>query len=254
MRRFGLGALAALALAVGTVRAQDEQAAVREILDRATKALGGTDKTAKFSDVTCKAKARVSEDGNDISFSADLSLQGFERMRIDMTVLAGGQNNSVLMVLNGDKAWGKSPNQDKGQEAPKGVAPLLQHLMMAMRAGNHPTALAAAKGFTLAPGGEAKINDTTATILRLSRKDFAEITLYYDKKSGLPLKSETRAKQPDGDQEKSFEFYFSDFKDVGGAKHFGRVKIVSEGKDVTEVEFTEIKAGEKFEASTFEKP
>ena len=255
MRTFGLGiVVTGLLLVTGAARAQDEQAAVRDILDKATRALGGADKAAKFSDVTCKAKASFSEGGTDITISADLSLQGFDRMRMDVSVTAGGQNNMLLMVVNGDKAWGKSPNQEKAEEAPKGVAPLLQHLMLAMRAANHPTALAAAKGFTLAPGGEAKVNDATATILRLSRKDFAEIVLYYDKKTGLPLKSETRAKEPDSGQEKSFEFHFSEFKDAGGAKHFHRVKLVADGKDLADVEFSDFKVGEKFEASTFEKP
>src|SRR5438045_1025652 len=81
VRTLGLGVVAAcLLLVTGAARAQDEQAAVRDILDKATKALGGAEKAAKFSDVTCKAKASFSEGGTDISISADLSLQGFDRM------------------------------------------------------------------------------------------------------------------------------------------------------------------------------
>src|SRR5262249_44433365 len=106
----------------------------------------------------------------------------------------------------------------------------------------------------LAAGGESKVNDIDAAILRISPKDQADINLYFDKKTGLPLKAETRLKEPNGGMEANFEFYFSDFKDVDGVKFFGKFKFVREGKDLAEVELSDFKVDQKFEAATFEKP
>jgi hypothetical protein len=45
-----------------------------------------------------------------------------------------------------------------------------------------------------------------------------------------------------------------DFKDVNGVIHPHRFKVSKDGKAVAEFELTEVKVGQKFDASTFEKP
>jgi hypothetical protein len=255
VRTFGLGVLAAgLLLAAGAARAEDEKAAVKEILVKAIKAVGGADKAAKLDAITVKGKAGVSEGGMEVTFTLEGSAKAFDRVRLDVSATINGMTKRAMMVVNGDKAWARDSERDKIEEAPKEIVHLLQTFILAVRSAGNPASLATEKSFTLAPGGEAKVNDSTTVILRLTRKDHPEVSLFYDKTTGYPLKVETRMKEPNGNEEKPYEFHFSDYKDIGGVKHFTRVKVLRDGKDLIEIEFSELKAAEKFEASTFEKP
>jgi outer membrane lipoprotein-sorting protein len=247
-------ALLALTFTFAGVARADDQAEVKAILDKAVQALGGADKAAKLSDVTLKGKTTISEGGMDVAFSFDLSMQSYDRIRMDVTIVAGGMTNKAVLVMNGDKAWARDSNRDKVEEAPKEIAPLFQQFLLSLRSAADPSGLRARKELTVAAGGVGTVGEAECALLRVSRKDFADITMYFNAKSGLPLKSETRIKEPEGAEEKSYEFHFSDFKDIDGAKHFGKVKIVRDGKDLAEIELTDFKLGEKFEANTFEKP
>ena len=246
---FSVGLAFALA---GVVRADD--AAVKELLDQAIKAAGGADKAASLNSASVKTKAKISMGGMDVELTGDLSLHGHERIRFDMTVSLGGMVNRALMVVNGDKMWGKDSNNNKVEEAPKEVVPVIQQVFASLRMPGNPAALLANKDVKLAHGGEAKVNDVAVSILRVSRKDRPDINIYFDKKTGLAVKCETQIKEPDGGEEKAYQFHFSEFKEVNGVKHFGRVKIVRDGMDVVEVELSEFKFGEKFEANAFDKP
>lgn len=230
----------------------DDQAA-KELIDKVVKAYGGADQTKKLEAIALKGKATASEGGMDISFNFDASIEGLDKIKLDAEITAAGQTMRIVMVVNGDKGWAYNAAQNKTEDAPKGAVPMMRQFLTALRGPGNPLALVH-KDIQLSHGGEAKINDTDAVILRVTRKDFNEVIMYFDKKTGLPLKSETKIKEPSQDEERTYEFHYSDFKKVDGVQHPHRVKIVQAGKDLAEIEFSEIKVDQKFEASTFDKP
>jgi outer membrane lipoprotein-sorting protein len=232
----------------------DDAAAVKELLDKAIKATGGADKTAKLASASLKGKGKVTEGGNTAEMSFDLSMQDFDRIRVELMVMEGGQSHGGVMVMSRDKVWFKDNDRNKVDELPGEIAPVVHQFYLAMRLASNPGALAGHKDLTLGHGGEGKVDEKTAAILRVSRKDRSDINIFYDTKSGLPLKAESQIKTPNESEEKKYEFQFSEFKEVDGVKHYSKIKILRDGKDMLEMELSDVKFGEKFEANTFEKP
>ncbi len=253
MRKFAMLAVCA-ALALAAKSQADDSTAVKELLDKAVNAIGGADKAAGINVATIKGKAKATEGGMSIEFSFDLTMQEFDRLRMDITVMVGGQMQQALIVMNGDKMWLKDSQRNKVEEAPKEIQSVMQQFFLAIRMSGNLAKLVGQKDVELTHGGEGKVNDTPAAILRISRKQRPDISIFFDTKTGLPLKSESQIKDPDGAEEKKYEFLFSDFKDVNGTKIFGKIGVHRDGKELVEMELSEFKFGEKLEANTFDKP
>ncbi len=230
----------------------DDATAVKELLDKALRAHGGSAKAAALNEVTLKGKAQASEGGQTEQFEFELSFKDLDKARLEITHMGNGSVDKATMVIAGDKVWGRDQNRGKTDEAPEPVKAAIQSFMLAIIAPANPTSFEKRKDLTLAHGGEAKVGDQTAAVLRISRKDSPDLMIYFDQNTGLPLKSETQIKEPNG-EERTFAFEFSDFKEEGGVKHYGKIKLLRDGKNLAEIEVTDFKAGEKIEASTFEK-
>jgi outer membrane lipoprotein-sorting protein len=241
-------ALLALAV-VAPLRADD---AAKALLDKAIKAQGGAEAAAKLTDIGLKAKGQVMEGNMTVEMSFDMSISAFDRVRMGLSINEGGRTHRGMMVLNGDKAHFKDADTNREENPPPEVVPTIQSVVLAVRAPGTPAALLAAKNLTLTHGGEAKVDDTAAEVLRISRKDRPDVTLYFDKKTHLPLKAETSFKE--GANDVALVFTYSDFKEFGGVKHFTKVKMTASDKITMDLELTELKLGVKFEANTFEKP
>jgi hypothetical protein len=111
------------------------------------------------------------------------------------------------------------------------------------------------KGFTLAILGEMKVGDKETVGLQVSYKDRRDVNLYFDKKTGLLVKSETRSKDVmGGNQEFTAETFFSDYKDQGGVQRPTELEMKRDGKDFAKMEITEYQGHDKLDASTFAKP
>jgi hypothetical protein len=233
----------------GTACADD---AAKDLLEKATKAHGGD--AAKLQNLTLKGKSSISQGGVTIDLSFDMSMQGLDKVRMaaEVSIGAGGKN-SMTIVLNNDKAWAFNPSDNKTEEAPKDAGALFRQFMMTIRAAASPTNISG-KDLQLAHGGEGKVGETTTSILRISQKDQPDITLHYDKATFLPVKAETRLTEPNGGGEANYEFLFSDFRATGGVKHFAKFKLLRDGKELAEVELSDFKVDQQFEASTFAKP
>ncbi|HLW67482.1 MAG TPA: hypothetical protein VKS79_19360 [Gemmataceae bacterium] len=246
MRFTALLAIACIVILASSAPADD----AKNILDQAVKAQGGPANAAKLQNAFLKGKSSVTDGGNGLTLAFELSMQGLDKARLELEI------NSMFHLtvgLNGDRSWRYDPNQNKTEEGKKEETALVRQFLMTIRAAVSPASITG-KDLQLAHGGEGKVNDAEVVILRISQKDRPDISLLYDKKTGLPLKAETRLKEPNGGMEANYEFFFSDFKDVDGVKHFAKIKFVREGKDVAEVELSDFKVDQKFEAAIFDKP
>jgi len=246
MRSCGLTATVFALLFVGAVHADD----AKDILDMAVKAQGGAGNAAKLQNTFLKGKSTITDGGNGLTLAFEISTQDLDKAKMELEI------NSMFHLtvgLNGDKSWRYDPRLNKTEEGKKGETALVRQFLMTIRAAASPASISG-KELQLAHGGEGKVGDAEAVILRISQKDQPDISLFYGKKTGLPLKAETRLKEPNSGMEANFEFFFSDFKDIDGIRHFAKFKFAREGKDIAEIELTDFKFDQKFEASTFEKP
>src|SRR5438552_11847371 len=237
-----------LLLAAGAGRA-DEQPDAKVLLDKAIKAMGGEAKLAKLGTVSAKAKITGSPGGQEITVELDGVWQGMSQYRADADVQEGGNNFKGVLVFNGDKGWIKKG--DNTRDAPEGVARFIQNIFYA---GRMPQLLPALrdKAYKLAPLGEVQVGTQAALGLSISHKDRKDVSLFFDKDNGLPIKSEVRVTEPGG-KEITVEFHYSDYKDFDGVKLCSKLTIKVDELEF-KMELSELKGVEKVDAGQFDRP
>jgi negative regulator of sigma E activity len=222
------------------------------ILDRAIKAMGGADKLDTFQGATWKSKGTFQTENLKLEFTDEWSAQadGQYHWHFDVT-LDGGMRTGTL-VLNKDKGWYREDNV-KTQDLDKEALALVLTDFRAVRIAERLTTLKD-KAYQLAPLGELKIEDRAAVGIKVTHKDWPDLDLFFDKESGLPIRSELRFKESRDGQEVVHTFYFKDYKEVKGVMHFTTISLRRDDKPLMHLELTEVELHEKLDESTFDKP
>jgi hypothetical protein len=232
----------------GLLRA-DDQADALAVVDKALKAMGGEAKVAKFKAGTWKGKATAQEGGNEIVIINEGTWQGTDKLQMEAEVTEGGKTEKVVAVINGDKGWVKV--KEMVREAPEGVLPMMKSGLYALQM-VHLLPDLKGKEFTLSDLGDVKVGDKPALGIGVSHKDHKDVSLFFDKETGLPAKSEVRVSDPSG-KEITIEYLYSDYKDADGIKHPMKITIKVDGKEFV-LELSEVKSKDKVEESGFAKP
>ena len=89
--------------------------------------------------------------------------------------------------------------------------------------------------------------------LSISHPDRKDVSLFFDKDKGLPIKSEVRLTEPRSDKEITIEFQYSDYRDFDGVLLCGKIAFKADDKEFT-MELSEIKAAPKVDDSQFDRP
>jgi outer membrane lipoprotein-sorting protein len=238
-----------LVLAVAAQARADDQADIKAVVDKAIKSMGGEAQLAKLKAATFKGKGNFQEGGQEITFAYDGALQGTDKYRMEMDATINGMNMKIVMVLNGDKGWGK--HMDQVEDLPAEVRTIMTDALYAIRL---PHVLPSLKdpAFTVSHLGEMKVGDRQAVGLHVVRKERRDVNIFFDKETGQPLKTEVRLTDPQN-KEIALESHYSDYKDFSGLKHFAKITFKADGKEFV-TELTEIQPQEKIDDSTFLKP
>jgi hypothetical protein len=233
----------------GPVRAAEGDA--RAIVEKAVKAVGGAEKLGKFPAATWKGKGKFYGMGEGIEFSGEWWVAAPERTRAEVDFEVNGMKIKFVRVVNGDKGWSKANDMVEDMDAET-----LAEEKASMYAGWVATLapLLKDKAFQLSPLGESKVGDKTVVGVKVSRKDRRDVSLYFDKESGLLHKSEFRAKDVMAGNEFTQESLPSDYQEIQGVKRARKVTINRDGKRFVEVEIQEIKLLEKPDENVFTKP
>jgi hypothetical protein len=182
--------------------------------------------------------------------AGEITTQMPRQMKLDIQVEAQGQNVTLVYVFNGDKAW----LQVAGQTTPvKGKE--LDDLKEELHAQQVETLvpLLKDKAYKLHALGEAKVGGRPAVGVRVESKGHKDVNLYFDKKTGLLVKSERRALD-DAEKEVTEETFYSNYKDVSGVKVPMKVVVHHDGKKHLEMEMTEYRFLDKLDDSEFARP
>jgi hypothetical protein len=252
MRKFlGVATACSLFLTMtGPVRAADD-AAVRAVVDKAIKAHGGADNLAKVKALVLKGKGKAHAMGNEFDYTSTFSIQNPDKLRMEMSFEIMGMAFTFIQVFDGAKGWVKL--MDKTTEMSKEAITEAKEQMHSRQV----TSLLPLKDKENKLGtlGEAKVEGKEAVGVLVSRKGFRDVSLWFDKKSGLLVKSETRAKDvQNGNEEYAAETYYSDYKEKDGVQHAMKITLKRDGKPFVEGETTEIEVKDKLDADTFAKP
>jgi hypothetical protein len=251
MTRFlGVALAAALASGLGgTARAEDDKDA-KAILDKAIQALGGEEKLGAVKAATWKAKGKISFGGNDSDFTSETTVQGLDQLRQEFEGEFGGNKVKGVTVLNGDKGWRQFG--DNSMELDKdGVANTKRTVYLQMI----PVTLLPLKGkdFKVEPAGEEKVGGQPAAVLKVTGPDGKDFKLYFDKKSGLPVKQVAKVAGFMGG-EFTQETTYANYKDFGGIKKATKLEAKRDGERFMQQEVTEFKPVPKVDPKTFAEP
>lgn len=218
-----------IALAV-EARSADEP---RAVVERAVKALGGEEALASKAGIYLKMKGTIFlpfGEGTQAPFTAEAYARPSGTNRLAMRAELLGQAIDIVQVSSEEKGW-RSMNGE--------VSDLSKEELEGLRQSRHHervTALVALlkdKGFTLAPLPDAKVNGRPAVVLKVSYQGQPDVTLSFDKETGLPVKSAYRGKDDSGDgKEKLHETVNLNYREVDfAAASEGVLKEAKQGVD-----------------------
>lgn len=246
MRKWLLGlTIAALAAAPGF--AQDTAAAV---VKKAIDAHGGADTINKYKAGSAKMKGEMSVFGMDLTFTGEMAyfLPGKYKMTIDADV--AGQKLAIVQVANGGKYKQTINNMViplKDAERDE----LLQAAMM--QEVSQLTPLLDGKKYTIKAEKDAEVDGKAAAVVLVTAKGFKDTKVYFNKESGLLVKTERKGLAPTmGDpMEVNEETFMSDFKKVEGVMQPMKIVVHHDGKKFMTMTMSESKLMEKLDDKIF---
>ena len=250
MKRFQL-AFAAASLSIvliGSARADEKE--VTAVLDKAIKALGGEEKLAKAAGFSWKTKGTLTFNDSDNPISGQATLKGIGHYRNEFEGEFGGNQFKGVTVLSGDKGWRKIGEMLMELD---GDALASERRTVYLQAVPNSVLPLKGKGFKVESGGEEKVDDKPAVVLKVTGPDGKDFQISFDKESGLPVKQVAKVSGFNGD-EFTQETTFKDYKDFGGIKKATKVESKRDGEKFLVAEISDFKALDKVDDATFAEP
>jgi hypothetical protein len=249
--RYLIFLLSSLLLTFFLVQPTLAQEGARAVLDKAIKAHGGEDKLAKLNVTRVKAKGTVNIQGQDVPFSSDSAVQLPNQERNDLQLDLAGQKVTLLQIFNGEKGWLTLP----GGQIREITGDQLDEMKNSAYANwiESLLPLTKEKEFTLTPLADVKVKDKPAVGIKVQAKDRPDVKLFFDKESGLLVKTERDGKDETGNVVR-LESTYSDFKKVDGLMQPMKILANRDGKKFMDIEVTEMKFPDKLDSKLFAKP
>jgi hypothetical protein len=243
--RKSIGALLVGVLLLGGVNwlRSGEDGDGRALVAKAIKATGGEENLAKHKSATFKGKGTYYGMGDGLPYSGNYAFQWPDKFRMEI-------EGVFTIVLDGDKGWIKEGDTTKDMTKEQ-----LAQQLQDQKAGWITTLLPLKdKAFQIKAIGEAKVNKHDTVGVKVTRKDYPDVSLYFDKKDGLLVKSSFRTKSPEQKfKEVTQDNYYSNFREVDGAKLPTKMVIKRDDKLFVEEEVSDYKAG-KVNPKVFSRP
>jgi hypothetical protein len=221
----------------------------KDVIGRAIVAAGGKEKLAGARGYSWKGRGKSLDSVERGEFTDEWLYQFPSRARYAMVELTGFKR-TIISVLNGDKAW-VCVNGSTYDMAPDWVREYQERTHVAWVATLIPLSDPA---FTLDALGEKRVQGQQAIGVRVSFKNRRDVSLYFDKQTGLLLTVETRHKNPDTGAEHIDELVYREFQEVNGVKRPLRTSFFRDGKLTDEGEIHDFKVLDRIDNDRFAKP
>jgi hypothetical protein len=210
--------LAASFLAAGISRAQAagerDDAEPRAIIDKAITAHGGADKLSQFKAVRAKwaGKHKVENVFYWVAVR-DVTYEMPDKIRLDFEVEnPKGGKFAFTRVVNGKQGWQGSARGTRDLDEAQ-VTQIVDEFYAHWLASVVPLQ---DKGFEFSLYGNATVDGKDAVGVRVSYKGRPDVNLFFDKQTGLVIKSERRAKDPSTNEEYTAESIYRDHQAFDG--------------------------------------
>ncbi len=219
------------------------------IVERAVKAHGGYDRLSRVHADRVKYKGVLIVNGRETPFVADTTVQLPGQFR-NVLQLQGDRKTVFVQVINGDKVYLAIDGQP--QKVDENVTTELRDTMRLNQA-IRLVPLLTDKAYKLEPLGELKVEDQPCLGVKASAKGRRDVRLFFNKESGLLVKTEHGLDDGAGKEVVQEEFY-SNFEDVKGYKRPMKVAAYRNGKKIMEADITDVQYLDKVDDAEFGRP
>jgi len=248
--RTKLFAVAALAFVFGnSARADDTD--VQKIIDKAIEAHGGADVLAKNKDKAGIAKGKMTINqmgGIDAQMESFIGDKKFKHA-LDFSIM--GMNFNQVVGYDGKEMWITLNGKVVMTITGKDLDPIKDAIYAEQLAG---LVILKEKGLELSVIGESKMGEQDLIGIRVSKKDHKDVSLHFDKKTGLLTKIVYRNLDFQSGKEVAEERILQDYKKQDGQMQPSRIILNRDGEKFVDMELTEIKLVDKLDDSVFAKP
>ena len=258
----GIGLAASIA-SVSRAQAAGEAAEgpARAIIDKATQAHGGPDKLSQFKAVRAKwvGKHKV----ENVFYWDAVRIVTYEMPTVEMPVKIRfdfevenpkGGTFAFTRVVNGKQGWQGSVRGTRDLSEAQ-VTQIVDEIYAHWLASVVPLQ---DKGFKFSLYGNATVDGKEAVGLVVSRQGRPDVTMFFDKETGLVIKSERRAKDPATSEEFTAESIYRDHKAFEGVMWPTNRLDRRDGMDLEEnsgrFELSEFQAVDKLDESSLARP
>jgi hypothetical protein len=220
----------------------DERA--QGVVERAIRAHGGARRLGGATRVSRAGKGTQRQGLEEVKFSTEMLMDLPDRIRMEITL---DGRFKVLMVINGDKGWVRSATT---QTLPDNRVRELREEAYTWWVG---TLVPLTKEeFTLRALPDGRIGGKAVSVVRASRKGWPDVTLSFDKDSGLLVKMERPATEAGLKVEKAY--LYDRFRTFDGVKVPTHEVTTLNGRKWSDVTFESYKFPDKVDKEKFAKP
>jgi hypothetical protein len=226
------------------------QESPRAVLERAVAAHGGMEKLSAARSERLKLKGTIQVGSAAVPFTNEMALQLPGQYRSSVTITENGRAHTVVHLLDGDKATVLINGQPQPASGVH-LAQLKQTLQL-----EHAVRLAPLltdPSYTLHPLPEVRYNTHVYVGVRVQGKGQRDVKLYFDKGTGLLVKTEHLLDGPGGKDVLQEAFYAS-HRDYNGRVRPAAVVVLRDGKKVMEAELVEARTVDRIDAREFTQP
>lgn len=223
----------------------------KAVIEKAVAAHGGAKNLDKLKLSRMKGKGTVTLGDMDLAFSIDVQQQLPGKSKTVLKLDVMGMDISIVQILNGEQGWlslgDKTMDADADNLSQMKASQYVSRLSML-------TPLLTDKGFTLTALGESKVNDKAVVGVKVASAGQKDVSLYFDKASGLLVKLTRPGVDPIGKQAVSQDEFFNDYKDFNGLKQPTKLLVHQDGKKFMVAEMSEMTFPATIDAKVFTKP
>jgi hypothetical protein len=204
----------AVLLLAGTGRALAQEAEARALIVRGVKAQGGLDKFPRNLASHRKSKGVFHTDG--FTFTGESFSEPGNRRRVFLRGTSNGIPATRGLVLDGKKGWRTWDGAVYDIEPD--FLDILEKSIYADRVSGL-VSLLRDKGYTLSTLGQEMVKGKAALGVKVQSEGKPDVLLYFDKESGLLVKSSNRVRDQERRREVNQEVYYLDYRllDPGAA-------------------------------------
>jgi hypothetical protein len=249
MRRIHLALLAASVLVLSAVSAQEVD--LKAIVRDAIEAHGGAKALGNIKAGISKYKGTMKLAGQTFDVVGENSIQKPDKLRSTIQLSAAGKTFEVLTVFNGKKMWVSALGNTKEIDDEKTLDEVKQSMLT--EAGSGLVDILKAP-YELSAIGETKVKGKDTFGIRVAKKGQRDINYFFDKKTHLLAKSETRSYDAATAKEVTQEKIIVEYQEKAGLKVGKRVEILKDGELFMDFEVTDIDLRETLDPATFAMP